>query len=633
MRRKHIFIFINLLYFTSIVGCSDNPTSTEDPDDNGNNGEKVSYMDIYDPISDAGQYIFPEMTKKPKKFWSCVDALVASGRNDLGKTDEKGGLQYHLLCQSIAGLTNRAVDNGESEIGVWLYDHEGRESYRLSYEALKGMGISEQGLQTGIELARNNYGVSDGVNIQIKDLFDGYVLTDVTNNPESNIVASVASHVYNSIIVDVRDQANYAAAGYTMKYNARYKTTYDAWREFKDKCNNKALVVMPVQTGELREFAIKNNLFVLNINKIKELPAAGQNLDIFEEILNWLEPGAPIFGWEQGVNEDVFVNRASKTGHIWVPSDWSYNIPMSSLAYKSRQTSVLAKVENPSAIDYDLKKNFVSFWLTDGDNVQWMMNSFVDEFYLDPNAKEMKIGFGMPVGNMAMLFPEQFKNIVNKQKSNYTLIEALGGGYLYADNYAIDKNRTEQMASLAENVAASMRQHRVKVLGLIAHDIKSTAAKEGFKAYIDANDQLEGIVAIQYSPYAGGEGNIYWIKNKNGYDIPVVTVKYSLWNHGSSNHSREGTPTFVANKLKAEAKETSFSLMAIHAWSNFKDIGTSNDELAENTGGNIKGAGAAKLCVNHLNDNFQVVSVQELIWRIRMYYHADQTKKYLNEIK
>lgn len=629
-----MFIFINVLYLLAIVGCSDNPASIEDPDDNGNNsGEKVSYVDMYDPISDAGQYIFPEMTKKPKKFWSCVDALVANGRNDLGKTDEKGGLQYHLLCQSIAGLANRAVDDGKSEIGVWLYDHEGRESYRLSYEALKSMGIAEQGLQTGIELARNNYSTSDGVEIQIKDLFDGYVLTDVTNNPESNIVASIASHVYNSIIVDVRDKANYDAAGYTMKYDARYKTTYDAWREFKDKCSNKALVVMPVQTGELREFAIKNNLFVLNINKIKELPAAGQNLDIFEEILNWLEPGAPIFGWEQGVSEDLFVNRASKTGHIWVPSDWSYNIPMASLAYKGRQTSVLAKVESPLAIDYDLKKNFVSFWLTDGDNVQWMMNGFVDEFLLDPSAEEMKMGFGMPVGNMAMLFPEQFKNIVNRQKSNYTLIEALGGGYLYADNYAIDKNRTAQMATLADNVAASMRQHRVKVLGLIAHDVKSTAAREGFKAYIEANDQLEGIVAIQYSPYAGGEGNIYWITNKKGYDIPVITVKYSLWNHGSSNHSREGTPTFVANKLKAEAKETSFSLMAIHAWSNFKDIGTSNDELAENTGGNIKGAGAAKLCVNHLNDNFQVVSVQELIWRIRMYYRAEQTTKYLKGIK
>lgn len=625
------FILLFSFCIPFFANCSDDSTTKEDGDEAPTN--QIVYSEIFDPISDVGQYIFPEMRTKPQKIWSCVDVLRPSGRNDLYKTEENSGLQYHLLCQSIAGLTNKAVDEGRSEIGVWLYDHEGRESYKLAYEALKGMGISEQGMQTGIELARNDYGDSDGVHIQIKDLFDGYILTDVTNNPESNIVASVASHVYNAIIVDVRDKEKYDAAGYEMKYDARYKTTYESWREFKDKCSNKALVVMPVQTGELRDLAIKNNLFVLNINKIKETPSAGQNLEIFEEVLKWLEPGAPIYGWEQGVSEDLFVNRASKTGHVWIPSDWAYNIPLTSLMYKSRQSSVLAKVENPKDYDYDLKKNFVSFWLTDGDNIQWMMNNFVDEFYIDPNADEMKMGFGVPVGNLAMISPNQFANVLNRQKESYSLIEALGGGYLYADNYAVDGSRAEQMKKMAEMVGASMKQHRVKILGLIAHNVSSDAAMAGYRAYVEANDQLEGIVAIQYSPYAGGGGKLYWFKNKQGYDIPVITVKYSLWNHGSINHEREGTPAFVASKLKAEAKESSLSLLAVHAWSNFKDVGKTSDLLVENTGGNKKGASAAKLCMNHLDSNFKVVSVQELIWRTRMTYRPEQTKKYLEGIR
>jgi len=36
--------------------------------------------------------------------------------------------------------------------------------------------------------------------------------------------------------------------------------------------------------------------------------------------------------------------------------------------------------------------------------------------------------------------------------------------------------------------------------------------------YVDANDQLEGIVALQYSPYAGGEGDVIWVTNKAGYE-------------------------------------------------------------------------------------------------------------------
>ena len=625
------YIVLGLLFSIGANSCDD--YSSPEKNMGLNEESNISlYMEQYDPIANVGQYTFPEMVTKPKKHWTCVEVLNVGSRNDLGWTEEIRGLQYHLLCQSMAGLTNRAVDQGKSEIGFWLYDHGGRESYKLSVEALKNMGVSEQGMQSGLELAKNNYGPSDGVHIQIKDYFDGYVLTDVENNPESNIVASVASHVYNSIIVDVRDKASFEAAGYTMKYDASNKTTADAWREFKDKCNNKALVVMPVQTGELRDFAIKNDLFVLNINKKKEDPSSGQNLDVFAEVLNWLEPGAPIFGWEQGVDEALFVNRASKSGHTWVPSDWIYNLPLTSLLYKSRQTPVLAKVENPQFIDFDAKKNYVSFYLSDGDNIQWMMNNFVNEYYLNADANDMKMGFGIPVGNLAMVSPAQFSNVMNQQKPNYTLIEALGGGYLYADNFGIDNNRSERLAEIAGNVAASMRQHRVKVLGLIAQDVKSAAAKEGFQAYVDANDQLEGIVAIQYSPYAGGEGDIIWVTNKKGYDIPVITVKYSLWNFGNRNDPREGTPAYIANKLKAEAKDETFSLISVHAWSSFKDIGDSNDELAENVDGNKNGASAAKLCMNHLDDNFKVVSVQELIWRIRMYHRPDQTKKYLSEM-
>lgn len=86
----------------------------------------------------------------------------------LGQTEKVRGLQYHLMCQSLAGLANRAVEQGTSEIAVWLHDHGGSDSYKLSKQALEDMGIHEQGMQSGLELARNDYGPSDGVTIQIE---------------------------------------------------------------------------------------------------------------------------------------------------------------------------------------------------------------------------------------------------------------------------------------------------------------------------------------------------------------------------------------------------------------------------------------------------------------------------------
>ena len=164
----------------------------------------------------------------------------------------------------------------------------------------------------------------------------------------------------------------------------------------------------------------------------------------------------------------------------------------------------------------------------------------------------------------------------------------LGGGYYYVDTYSQDHNRKTNLRVAAKRLAVSMRQYQIKLLGIMAMDVKSEAAKEAYQVYVDANDQLEGIVVLQYSPYAGGEGEVFWVTNKAGYDIPVITVKYSLWDR---IHEREGSPDFIAY-----------------------------------------GASAAKRCAERLDDRFEAINMQELVWRLRMSRRPEQTLDYLNKI-
>ena len=556
-----------------------------------------------------------EMKHKPKKYWNCVGVISVDSRNSVDETDRKCGLQYHLLCQSLAGLTNRAVEEGKSEIGVWLHDYDGIASYQLSRKALEDMGIREQGIRDGVELACCDYPLVDGLRIQLKGMFDGYVLTDVAGNPESGIVASVASHVYNSIIVDVRDKDFYEKAGYRMRYDATRKTTVDAWREFKDKCSNEALVIMPVQTGELREFSIKNNLFVLNLNRTQGTPNDGQNIELLEEVLAWLKPNAPVYGWEQGVSEDLFVARVSRSGHPMIPCDWGYNHSLMSLLYKECPPSVIIEEFDPRDIDFNKKKNYVSFFLSDGDNIQWMMQSFVPRYYNIPEAEDVKMSYGIPISTLAMVSPIQNNYLLNLKRSGCSLIEMLGGGYYYIDTYSQDRNRENNLKIVAERLAYYMCRHNVGLLGVMAMDVKSEAAQEAYQAYVDANNRLEGIIALQYSPYAGGEGEIFWVTNKDGYDIPVITVKYSLWDR---IHEREGSPAFIASKLQDEVQTESFSAVCVHAWSHFE-----NDAY---------GAAAAKQCAAQLDDHFEVINMRELVWRLRMSQRPEQTKTYFSRI-
>lgn len=556
---------------------------------------------VYDSVPAEEQYYMPEMKKKPVKYWTCTGVISVGNRNSVDETEPTQGLQYHLLCQSLAGLANRAVETGKSEVAVWLYDHGGKASYELSRQALEDMHIREQGVQNGLDLACKSHG-----------LFDGYVLTDVKHNPESAVVASVASHVYNSIIVDVRDREYFEKAGYALRYDATCKTTLDAWREFKDRCSNEALVIMPVQTGELRELSIKNNLFVLNLNKRQGDARSGQNTALLDEVLAWLKPNAPVYGWEQGVSEDQFVARVSRSGHPMIPCDWSYNHSLTALLYTQRQQPMPAKVINPRQIDYGKKRNYVSFFLSDGDNIQWMMQDFASRYYHVPEAGEVKMGYGLPVSTLAMMAPAQLGNLMKLQEPDCSVIEVLGGGYYYVDTYSQDNNRSANLKIAAGRLAAHMRRHDVKLLGVMAMDVKSPAAKEAYQAYVDANDRLEGIIALQYSPYAGGEGDIFWFTNKAGYDIPVITVKYSIWDR---IHEREGSPAFIASQLKKNAQEESFSAVCVHAWSCFE--------------GNAYGAAAAWQCAGKLDERFEVVSMQELVWRLRMSRRPGQTRECL----
>lgn len=574
------------------------------------NPDAVNYVDLYDPISDAGQYYMPETKKIPKKFWTCVDIQNRGDRNETGLSEINRGLQYHLLCQSIAGLANKALDEGKIEFGVWL--EASGEAYDLSKAAIG----QEIGRQTGIELASNVYGTFEGLQVNVRDLFAGYVLTDVKNKPESNIVATVASHVYNAIIVDIRDKDYFDGKGYKMLYDARKKSTLDAWNEFKDKCSNKALVVIPVQTGELREFAIKNKLFCINLNKSYGSASSGQNSWLFDEVLAWLEPNAPVLGWEQGVSEDAFVSKVSRSGKLMLAADWSYNHSLTSAGSRERQKTDLAKVINPRNINYSEAKHYVSFFLTDGDNYQWIMGgSFVNDYLSQEESAKVNMGYGLCSQAVSELAPAQHNNIMSRQKENNTFMECFGGGYYYADTYSVNKNRAENLKAIAERTAAHMRQHRLKILHIIAWDLKSPATKEACQAFVDANDYLEGITAIQYSPYNGGNGEIIWCTNKKGYDIPVVTTKYSLWKGGTQG---QGSPVEIASRMKVLEKGNSHAFICVHAWSDFSGS---------------KGAKAALECVNASGTSFKAVSAQELIWRIRMKERKEQTLKFLATIK
>lgn len=575
--------------------------------------DAVEYSSLHDPLSNAGQFFIPESNLQPEVYWYMTYSDYPH-RNEPNSTgDVNTGLQNYLLMQSVSGIVNRACAAGKVNVGIWT------EQSGTGYDMERAdFGRQLPNHQTAVDLATKTYGKYEGYDVTVRQLFTGYVLTDLMNNPESAIAATVASHVYDAIIVDVRDEQFFIRNGYTLKCDCTKMSTRDAWNTFKDKCNNEALVLMPVNTGELRDFVIQNGLFLFNLNKKYNTTSGGQNGALLEEILEWLKPHSQVIGWEQGVGEHVFVEPVSKHGHLLLAADWSYNMGITSRHYSDRQSSTLAKVINPRTIDYGVKANYLGFFLTDGDNYQWIItDNFVSNYYSLLSAKEVNMAFELGGQSLTQLAPTRLQYILSHQPSaECTIMETFGGGYYYVDLFATAgkaaTNREESIKVLAERTAAHMRQHGIKVLHVMAGNFASANTQQVLQAIVDANDQLEGITAVCRDPYDAAHGQVYWFTNKQGYDIPCITASYKMW-------SGFNTPESLAKTIVKENQTSqSFNTIAVHAWS---------------TWNNLKASDAVSLCALNLPENFKCISMQELIWRLRMQERPEQTLQYLTTIK
>ena len=79
------------------------------------------------------------------------------------------------------------------------------------------------------------------------------------------------------------------------------------------------------------------------------------------------------------------------------------------------------------------------------------------------------------------------------------------------------------------------------------------------------------------------------------------------------------TPSGVASSMqRRETSMPSHCTVVLHCWSTFQ---------------NKKSTDVAEILMGYLPDSFRNVSMQELIWRLRMAERPEQTKEYLSHIK
>jgi hypothetical protein len=505
------------------------------------------------------------------------------------------------LAQSLAGLAALSLNEGKKGEAVWI-KHE-RGLYETYYQQLlKRTGLKQTAVLSTWDLVKR---------LRKQGIVQGYILYDIQQADNHINVATVYASLLHGVLIDVKQEAKAKAAGLSLLQDARRLNWTDSlYDQLAPRLNDSLIVIAQPGYPNNRDYAIAHRAMVY------------YGVDsLFNRALKRIRPLSPVIGWNKG-DEFKQIAPCTREGLINTASDWCMNLAVLSIGADKFTPKQLAQLD-PATINWKDTGRFHSFVMSDGDNMQWTMGHFLDdkEYWANPTVSSSRLSFTSCVLNLTQAAPDVYEELRRTQQPHSSVVE-YGGGYYYPDLFAIDRpGRDSLLREYAARINSRMKSTGTTVFGFICKNVNSKDAQRAYQLYAEEMEGLTGMIAVQYSPYNGGQGKIYWVKNKKGIEIPVVTAHYQLWANLTKKGS--GDPATIASLInQPEDNKIRFDWTIVHAWSKF-----SNDGTAPAT----RGAEPVKWCVDKLDNKATVVNIEELLWRIRMEHNPEQTQKVIKE--
>ncbi|MFT4205264.1 MAG: GxGYxYP family putative glycoside hydrolase [Chitinophagaceae bacterium] len=511
------------------------------------------------------------------------------------------------LAQSIAGLAAQALNDGINTEGVWI---EGSKNYETYYARfIHRIAAKENGNFDVWQLIRR---------YEKTGIIKGYILYDASKIDNTINLATVLAGIKKGVLIDIRQEGKAKDIGLIKLDDARERTiSASLFDSLKNNLSNSLICLLKPSMFNNRDYAIAH----------KSMVYYGVD-NLLDTILQWVAPLSPVIGWNQGV-EFNHIAPCTKYALFNTATDWCQNLAMLSVANASSNLPAFKSL-NPKTIDFKEQKNYHAFVLSDGDNMQWTMGNFINnhEYWANDNASFVPMSFSTCAVNLSQAAPDAYHKLIETQPANVSMAE-FGGGYYYPDLFASGRhNRDSLLRLFAIYLNHHMKLNGTHVLIFICKDVSSEATTKAYQIFSDELKDVVGMIAIPYSPYNGGHGKVYWIKNKLNIDIPVMTASYQLWvdlrNPGS------GDPDSVAHWINLDVKSDNpfkehFGWTIVHAWSSFNNPQDST-EIQKQHG--VEPVVWTKKLID--SSKTKIVSIEELLWRLRMVHNERQTKNVIS---
>lgn len=579
-------------------------------------------------ICGAAEITVPSAVKPggdPESRWWPTQAMPKA----LVRTTNQSG--FEMMVQSVAGLAAKAVNEGRGDELVWVgTDHVDVEDW-LARKLKRHPRLEMRGVFDPWALVERyaKRGIIKGYILYRADMSKGAINEHRAGIDCSVNVATSLAGILDGIIVDEALEAQAQQHGLKRLMDVRDKTQAWCFETYKDLFSRAMVCTQDPKKSNMRDLAIAQKAFT-GYGYDAPMPA----------VMKWLAPLSPILGWNGG-DEFKSTEMSSRWGHIQTATDWCINLPVLMAGTENARQSRV-KSFDPKTIDWNDKRSAVSFINTDGDNVQWYEGNFFrtasgKSYWGNPERGKIPFGWSCCFAHLAQLCPEAIDYAVSTQSPSDSFIE-WGGGYFFPDLFAIDRtDRWDLLAQHARRTWTLMQKNNTRVIGFNVAKLDSPDARKAYEVFAGQTDGLLAILVFQYDGYEAGAGRAFWVRDRNGVEVPVVSARYSIW--GQANRARVGTPAKVAREIRRAVESTRpgelprYDWVIAHVWSWFKQAPGSNEnaedmdqETAASKGG-VRGYTPVTWCAARLPSTIRTVTPEELIWRIRMKHDAEQTKK------
>ncbi len=548
----------------------------------------------------------------PARYWP---AFPLPDRVVLGESHNGVNEAVRVVLNTVSGLVAHDTRCNHSGEMVWigLTNSPSYDTWLAAYLARTGVPCEKRVLSTWDLVDRyREQGIVKGYILYRREPGDRPLYEGTPSDTSVNVATSLCA-VWGGVAVEESIEADAKAHGLPLLLDARGKDEAWLFETYSGRLSRSVLGRQDPKSGVNRDAIVA-----------LRAPVIGETGPLYERMLERLRPGSPLLGWGIGL-EDAQTGPASEYASFQTATNWCANLPLLSsgetgLDYGFKPfTSPADRNAAP-----DDTARYVSFILSDGDNVQWLMLNFckgeeAQQYWASPARGTIPFGWTICAMDLLQLCPYTLDYLRDTAtpKDDFVL---LGGGYYYPDWFGRKRPGADWLAMQARRTAKYMNACGLNLLMVNVQQWDSPEATRAYETYAREMPNLRGLFVIQYAPYTGGGGAIRWV---NG--LPVMAARNAIW-AGRGEFPREGTPNRVARLLNEWAaqpiknEDDRFAWVIVHAWSWFQEAEFNAPLQTEETDPKdmqpdpaARGYLPAVWAARHLSPNIRVVTPSALV--------------------